>query len=193
MPSPATIDLPQIEILDVVSSAKGGKSASIFYKDGPVLWQPSDMTVAFEPGTYSGEPASRVDLTLRPQADAREILQGLDEFFVLYVAQHSEQFFGQKLSATEVQARYNPCLKQPSKEGYEPLLKLKMNISGKAPVRVWDGLGLPAEPPKAWKGLTVSVQIRLKGLYVMGKSFGCIMEAQDIRVQGGSEEPQCPF
>ena len=193
MPSNATIDLPKIEISDVVSSAKGGKSASIFYKDGPVLWQPSDMTVVFEPGTYSGEPASRVDLTLRPQADAREILQGLDAFIILHVAERSEEFFGQKLSAIEVEARYNPLLKQPSKEGYEHLLKVKLNISGKAPVRVWDSLGLPAEAPKTWRGLKVSVQIRLKGIYIMGKTFGCIMEAQDIRVQGGSEEPQCPF
>ena len=193
MTAPASIDLTKLEILEPVNSAKGGKTATIYHSHcGPILWQPADMQVVFEPGTYSGEPASRVDLVVRPQADAREMLERLDDFFVSYVTEHSEQILGKKLPRPEVEARYNPCLK--AKENYAPTAKLKMNLSGKGQVRLWDANGCKCKAPEQWRGLTISVLIRLKGLYVMGKSFGCILEALDVRcVHDPEEQLQCPL
>ncbi len=195
MPStnPVNIDLSQLEILDPVTSAKGGKMASIFYKgEGLVLFQPADLQVVFEPGTFSGEPASRVDLVVRPQPETRQALEELDDFIISYATEHGERLLGKRLPLAEVQGRYIPCLKH--KDGFASTCKLKMNLEGKGPVRIWDAKGVRCKVPEQWRGLTISVLIRLKAIYVMGKTFGCILEALDVRcVTQPEEQLECPL
>ena len=149
--------------------------------------------MVFEPSSYGSEPATRVDLTVRPQAETRQQLEELDQYIISYVADHSEQFFGKKLSLDEVQGRYNPCLKPNDK--WEPTMKVKMNISGPGPVRVWNAEDVKCQPPSTWKGKTLSVIVRLKSIYFMAKAFGCVLDATDIRCADQAEEPEdeCPF
>ena len=77
---PATFDTSKLEILDPVSG-KSGKMANVFYEgSGPVMWQPGEMSVIYEPSAYGvTEPTSRVDLVLRPTKNVLEQLEDLDK------------------------------------------------------------------------------------------------------------------
>ena len=72
----SAIDVTKLEILDLVSLATGGKTASMSYgAKSKAFWEAVDMEVAFEPGTFSGEEASRVNLVARPSVWAKEQLE----------------------------------------------------------------------------------------------------------------------
>ena len=63
----AAIDYAELSIADTVTSGKG-KSANISYAGQPVYWTPGGLQVAFEPGSFNGEPATRVNMQFRASA-----------------------------------------------------------------------------------------------------------------------------
>ena len=89
----ATIDFERLAIGELSTSGKGAKSAPFLYDKSSVVWQPeSNMTVAYEPGVFSGEDVARVNLCLRPPEDVQEQLVELDEWIIRAVAASSERF-----------------------------------------------------------------------------------------------------
>jgi len=187
----ATLDFDRLTIGDLATSGKGAKSAPFFYGKDAVVWQPEEvMTVAYEPGVFSGEDVSRVNLCLRPPQDVQDQLVELDEWVVRAVAASSERLFGRPQTEDQVRARYAGSLKVSDK-GYPPVLKTKMNKDGKGAVRIW-AEKKARTAPEVWSGCTVSVRLVLKSLYFMGANFGLTFEATDISIEG---EPvsECPF
>ena len=187
----ATLDFDRLSIGDLSTSGKGAKSAPFLYGKDPVVWQPeSDMTVAYEPGVFSGEDVSRVNLCLRPTQDAQDLLVELDEWVVRAVAASSERLFGRPHTEDQVRARFAGSLKVSDK-GYPPVLKVKMNKDGKGAVRIWSEKKARTAP-EVWSGCTVGVRLVLKSVYFMGANFGVTFEVTDVSIQA---EPvsECPF
>ena len=194
----ATIDFAQLSIADTVTSGKG-KSANISYvvAGAPVYWRPGGLQVAFEPGSFGGErsqgcsqpqPATRVNMQFRASA-IQDTLDKLDTWIVEYVKQNVIRILGKDMTVGEVHNRYQPCLKRSEK--YEPTFKVKVNMEGPNQVRLWDTSKQARSSPTAWKGLTVTPRLRLKGLWLMGRDFGALWEATDLMFD--DEPPECPF
>ena len=187
----ATIDFDCLQLGDVFMSGKGAKSVPFLYGKNPVVWQPeSSLTVAYEPGVFSGEEAARVNFCFRLETEVEEALVQLDEWVVEQATKNSERLFGKPLSEDQVRAKYQPALKTSDK-GHPPVLRAKMNVSGKGVVRIWQDKK-PREAPSPWSGCTVNARLLIKSLYLMGGNFGCTFEVSDISVL---EEPasSCPF
>ena len=88
----AAIDFAALSIADTVTSGKG-KSATISYAGQPVYWKPGVLEVAFEPGTFSGEPASRVNMQFKAST-VQETLSRLDAWIVCYVHENADRILG---------------------------------------------------------------------------------------------------
>ena len=183
----ATIDWVALSIADTVTSGKG-KSAQFSYAGQPVYWKPGALEVAFEPGTFSGEPASRVNMQFKAST-VQETLRALDAWIVFYVQANAERILGKAATKEEVQNRYQPCLKTSDK--YEPTFKCKVNMQEPYKVKMWGDDRKPREAPASWKGLLVAPKLRLKGLWIMGKDFGVLWEATDLMFE--DQAPECPF
>ena len=187
----ATLDFDRLTLGELSTSGKGAKSAPLLYGKDNVVWQPeSQMTVAYEPGVFSGEDVSRVNLCLRPPEEVQEQLMELDEWIIANVASNSERLFGKQQTQDQVRARYAGSLKLSDK-GYPPTLRCKMNRDGKGQVRIWADKK-PRQPPEIWSGCAVNVRLILKSLYFMGANFGVIVDVSDVSIDS---EPvsQCPF
>ena len=194
MADSAIIDLTKLEILDLVSMAKGGKTAAMGYgAQGKAFWQATDMEVVFEPGTFSGEEASRVNLVARPGPEARAQLEALDEWLVPLLSKHSDRLMGKYMTHSEIKAIYIPALK--ASKQYEPTVKFKLNLTGEQAVRVWGSDKALRDQPQKWRGLRATLRVHLKGIYIMNRSLGCILDVTDVMVDGdGAERAQiCPF
>ena len=186
----ATLDFDRLQLGDVSTTGKG-KNVPFLYGKTPVVWIPeSSLTVAYEPGVFSGEEVSRVNICFRLQSDVEDELVQLDEWVVKQATSHSERLFGKALSEEQVRAKYQPALKTSDK-GYPPVLRAKMNISGKGVVKIWQDKKA-REPPNPWSGCAVNGRLLLKSLYLMGGNFGCTFEVSDLEIV---EEPasSCPF
>ena len=187
----ATIDFDRLTIGDLATSGKGAKSAPFLYGKDAVVWQPPcTMSVAYEPGVFSGEDVSRVNLCLRPDENVQGHLVELDEWVVRAVAASSERLFGRPQTEDQVRARYAGSLKVSDK-GYPPVLKCKMNKDGKGAVRIWRDKK-PGVFPEVWSGCSVDCRIILKSIYFMGANFGLTFEVTDVSIEA---EPisECPF
>jgi hypothetical protein len=183
----ATIDFAALSIADTVTSGKG-KSAQISYNGAPVYWKPGDLQVAFEPGAFNGEPASRVNMVFRA-TPVQDTLTSLDMFIVNYVHLAAARILGKEATKDEVKSRYVPCLKTSDK--YEPTFKCKVNLEEPYKVKLWGDDRKPRESPASWQGLMVAPKLRLKGLWIMGRDFGALWEATDLMFE--DQAPECPF
>ena len=185
------LQLHNLSIGEVSVNGKGAKSAPFLYGKDPVIWIPgSQMQVAYEPGVYSGEDVSRVNLVLRPPEDVRLQLQALDDFVVSYITENSERVLGKHLTQDQVAARYQPVLRHSDKQ-YPPSLRVKMNRDGKYACKFWQHKE-PRHAPETWSGSSVTVRLHVKSLYLMGQNFGVTIDVTDVSIES---EPTsyCPF
>ncbi len=185
-----TFDISALTLGDPVVSGRGQKSIPVSYDGRPVVWQPSEQVVLFEPTSFSGEEATRVNLVMRASPEAAAELTQLDEALLNLVVQQSAQIFGKAITLEEAQSRYVPSLK-PNEKGYAPTWKCKVNVGGKARVNLWDTGKRRRLTPESWVKAQVWPKAILKSLWIMGKQFGPLFEVGDLMVEEATVE--CPF
>ncbi len=134
----ANIDLASLVLGDVVTTGKGAKQIPLSAIGGePVIWRPKDaLTVLFEPSAFNQPDATRVNLCLSVTPAVVSSLQDFDEWCVTTLAAQSPRLLGSQLSVEEVRNRFQPTLRTHEASG-STSLRLKMNLSGRAAVRIW--------------------------------------------------------
>ena len=110
-------------------------------------------------------------------------------WIVDYVAANAVRILSKEMTTGEVHNRHQPCLKRNDK--HESTFKVKVDIDGQNKVRLWDTSKQARSSPQAWKGLTATPRLRLKGLWLMGRDCGALWEATDLMFD--DEPPECPF
>ena len=147
----ANIDLGSLSLGDAVTTGKGAKQIPLStIGDEAVLWKPKDsLTVLFEPSAYNQPDATRVNLCLSVTPGVASFLADLDEWCVNTLAAQSPRLLGSQLSAEEVRNRFQPTLRTHEAMG-SPSLRLKMNLSGRAAVRLWSPMGTQISAPPSW-------------------------------------------
>ena len=66
-----------------------------------------------------------------------------------------------------------------------------MNLAGKQAVKCWDERCKPRALPDDWTTCEVRPCLRIKGLWVMSKDFGLLIEMADAQV--AETVTACPF
>ena len=188
----ATIDLASLALGDVTTTGKGAKQIPLSTIGGEaVIWRPKDaLTVLFEPSAYNQPDATRVNLCLSVTPSVVSCLQDFDEWCVTTLAAQSSKLLGSQLTVEEVRHRFQPTLRIHEASGSQSL-RLKMNTTGRAAVRIWNPMGTQVCAPQSWSQCSAKCRIRLKGFWLMAKEIGVVAECTDV--QQDTAEVECPF
>ena len=188
----ANIDLASLALGDVVTTGKGAKQIPLTTIGGEaVIWRPKDgLTVLFEPSAYNQPDATRVNLCLSVTPSVAASLADLDEWCVNTLAAESPRLLGSQLSVEEVRNRFQPTLRTHEASGSQSL-RLKINTSGRAAVRIWSPMGTQISAPPSWSQCSAKCRIRLKGFWLMAKEIGVVAECTDVQLD--TAEAECPF
>ena len=85
---------------------------------------------------------------------------------------------------------YKPICKKT--DAYPTHLRVKVNTTGLQRVRYWDQNKNRVDPPADHSGLSWSVRVELRAVWVSGGSWGLVALATDL-LQKEVEAVQCPF
>jgi hypothetical protein len=181
----AKICLGQLQV-----NAKGAKQVPIFLENGNSLFlQFGPLAPCFEPSAFNDPSATRVNICLSVNELLEQELQTLDAKVVESLAADSLKLFGQEQTAAQLLDRMHSSLRV-SEKGFKSW-RLKMNLSGRNRVQIFDMEKNAISPPENWVGCGVTVRVLVKSVWMMAKEWGVLYEAQAVQVQTCSVE--CPF
>ena len=181
------------ELADVLVSSRGAKQALL--SDGsskaPVHYKPEDaLTVPFGITAWE-EGSARKNLELRCSPSLEAFFGQFDEWLRGYLVEHSERLFKKKLTAEQVSEGYKSPLHR--KSGYPPLLRTKVNATGRSALRFWDEHRNQVDEPTSWQDVEVKASLTLKSLWIQSPaSFGFTVECSDLQLLAPAA-PACPF
>ena len=136
-------------IADQLITSRGAKTCLLTCKKDRVKWIPEEPVVApFGLSSYD-ELASRKSFDIRCNPELQTYFEAFDEWTVNYAFTHCERLFKKKLTHTEIGEMYKSPLNR--KEGYQPLLKCKVNTMGNNAIRFWDADGEMTDEPTTWE------------------------------------------
>lgn len=176
-------------------SARGAKSCTLSGKDGKVIFALGDRTTPastpFGASTYGDDVSQRKTLELRlTDAQAQEFVN-FDIWAIDYLTEHSERLFKKKQTRSQIEEHYRSPVTR--KEGYQPLLRTKLNTEGRNAVRVWNEHNERMPLPEDLRQYELVPRLHLSHLWVMGRDYGWVFSVSDLQIlQGGAEAP-CPF
>ena len=186
----------ELVALDVATNAKGQKTAPIFRKGGAsALWLiPGNCRPLFDPSAFKQEGKTdnvRLSLCLSASEEGIRAAMSIDEWAVAYALDHSEQFFGKKLTWDQVMDRYSaPIVKQSEK--YPPYIKIKTCSEGRGVPTFWNTNKQRRDPPTCWTDVFLKPSVRIVGFWFMGSAFGLTLQLQDALVVS-ENATVCPF
>ena len=178
--------------LHAAQSAKNGKQAALT-QDGE-SWNikfPGSYTTSFNASAFQDPDANRVTLSINADEDLRELALNIDAYLLKVVQGDPAKYLGKAMSASEVASGYCPILR--ANEGYQPLVKVKLQKLGRYAVRCWDTSGVRAPVPEDWREVVFTPRVWVKGLWIAqgGKTWGAQLELVDCQVE--SQQVPCPF
>lgn len=126
-----TFNASDVIFSDVRKNAKGGKAVYLNGADGQkLIFQLPQLRAPFGLSEYKDEASGRVSYSLPLSLDKADILETLskfDERVLDFIASKSEEVLGKKMSREVIaEGVYKSCVKTPSKDGYAPILSLKV-------------------------------------------------------------------
>ena len=186
----SSLDVSAIKLGALQVSAKGAKQVSIFdLHDRSIFLQLGPLSALFEPSAFNDPSASRVNLCLSTNEVVEETLQKLDNRIIELLAAESCQYFGTALTSAQVLERMQPSIRVSDK-GYKSC-RLKMNVSGRARVALYDMNRQPREAPESWVGASCTAKVLIKSVWFLAKEFGILYEAQAVQLD--VQPAECPF
>ena len=187
----ANIAIDNLAFAPLVVTAKGAKQVPALYTDGtPVAWQVDEYCeIPFEPSTFGDPNANRVTLCFTPSESLCAQIAELDKWCIDALSS-TPGLLGVVLTPEQVKERYASSLKTSDK-GYQTL-RAKMNKSGRYALQCYDTDKEKRSQPDTWRGCSIRPLLVLRGIWVMGKDIGSIIECTHciIREDGGGA---CPF
>ena len=124
----------------------------------------------------------RVTLCVSPSASLCDTITSVDEWCIKTLSANPTNPLGLLLPAEQIRERYISPLKT-SEKGYKTL-RMKMNKSGRYAMQCYSPEKEQIPPPETWRGCFVQPRIVFKGLWIMGREFGAILEISVVLIQG---------
>ena len=129
-----TFNASNVTFSDVRKNAKGGKAVYLNQAGGgKLIFQLPQLRAPFGLSEYRDEASGRVSYTLPLSLDKPEVLAqfaALDERVLTFITEHSEEILGKKMSHEVIaEGMYKSPVKPSTKEGYAPILNLKVVTS----------------------------------------------------------------
>ena len=186
MPS---LEMSSLKLGEIALLGKGAKVTPLTSNGTALKWTPGPLQILFEPKAFNDPAASRVSVCFKSTPEIQEYIYELESWILKEVSSNPQMYLGQACSETKVREMFTSALKT-SEKGYMHL-RAKMNLSGKGQVKCWDENKRPRPAPEDWTLCEVQPCLIVKGLWVMSKDFGLLVEMADALVSESST--QCPF
>ena len=183
----ALIPSPKLWAFGPAQSGEGVKTFPITSGGNEIILHLQGCYSPFEPSSLTE--TVRKSLTLKLPVIWEQQFASLESQLLVETAQLSPQLFGTKFSDVDLRTRYKSVTK---KNGDYPMqLRVKVNTEGFHSCRYWDKNRQRIDPPEAHAGLTCTVAVRLRGLWVSPDNFGIVADCTDIQLT--EEVADCPF
>ena len=188
--SDMSFDISAIILGDLQVSTKGAKSVPLSFLGGKGIYlHASALTPLFEPSAFNDPAATRVNLCLSTNDTVETTLSQIDAQLIALLVPVSQKMFGTPLSEAQVRERMQPSIRRSDK-GYTSW-RMKMNVSGRSGVQIYDIDKRQTSPPDTWVGSDVSVRVLVRSIWLMNKEWGVLYEVQAIQIEPCSLV--CPF
>jgi hypothetical protein len=190
--TPASVDLAQLVVGAITTTPKGTKQLPALYKDGePVAFSPEEFhSIPFEPSAFNDAEAQRVALCVTPSNELWEQIASLDEWCIKTLSANPT-LLGVALSPEQIKDRYVSCLRT-SEKGYKTV-RSKINLSGKYAVQCYTQEKEKCQLPESWRGCHVQPRYVFRGIWVMGKDMGMLLDTTHVMMQDARVQDECPF
>ena len=117
-------------------------------------------------------------------------IEALDAWCIQTLSQNPTVLLGLQLTSEQVKERYVSCLKT-SEKGYTTI-RTKINRTGRYALQAYTPDKEKRDHPESWRGCSIQPQILFKGLYIMGREFGPVLECTHAIVHK-AKGAECPF
>ena len=173
-------------LADVNVNSKGAKTCQLTSEKGKVQQSADDFcTTPFGPSNFDKDPlATRQNLELRITPQLEAWFTQVDEWMVSYLFEHSERIFKKQLTLEQVRESYHPTLKRQG--DYPPLLRTKINSTGRQACRYWTVDQQKRDQPEDWRSAEMRPMLHLSHLWLMGRECGLVVNATDLLVRESS-------
>ena len=185
------LEKSNLTIGDAVISGKGAKQAQLLDAGKALKWKPGPLRVQWQPNAFNDPEANRVSICFETTPAVDEYVKGLEDWVLRTLAAAPKKYFGQDLTQAQIQERYIPLIKTSAK-GYVHL-RAKFNLTGRNGVKCWDAeTRAIRKQPEDWTMCEVQPVFEIKGLWIMARDFGLLVEMTDALISSESTV-SCPF
>ena len=183
------------KIGEVLVNGKGAKSARVESYGQPTIFNLGDreqpVISPFGAKSLGDEVNPRLTIEFKLNENPEAHWNAFRKSAIAYLAEHSERLFKKKLTLEQVQDGYHPTVKRHVAEAYEPLLRCKIDTTGRREVSYWTPEGVRREAPTDWRRVRVIPQLEIPNLWSMSREMGWVIQCTALRIF--EESVECPF
>ena len=196
----SAFNVSDVKFSDVRKSAKGGKAVYLNHVAGSKLvFQLPPLRAPFGLSEYKDEVSGRVSYTLPLSVDKPDIAEAFAKFdgrVLDFITDHSEELMGKKMSREVITEMYKSPLRPSSKEGYAPILNLKVLLNpkdGSFATEAYNSNRQPATLTDLEKGQSLSTIIELNQIWRTPAGVGVTVRVHQVMFSPTNKLKPCAF
>lgn len=190
------LQLADIKFSDVRKNAKGGKAVYLNHAaGGKLMLKLPTLRAPFGLSTFAGDDGKVTSTSLPLSVDNPQAAAKLDEInkaVLDFVFDHCEELMGKKMSRETLTEMYKSPFKPASKEGYAPLLNLKVITdlnTGAIKTESYDSTGTDVPLDSLEKGQNVTTLVELSQIWRTPAGFGATFRVHQVKFSAANKLP----
>ena len=196
-----TFNASDVTFSDVRKNAKGGKAVYLNAAGGgKLMFQLPQLRAPFGLSEFKDEASGRVSYSLPLSLDKPDVLEAfskLDERVLDFIASKSEEVLGKKMSREVIsEGVYKSCVKPSSKDGYAPVLNLKVMTNykdGSIETEAYNSKREAVQLNELEKGQTLSAIIEINQIWRTPAGVGITVRVLQVMFAPTNKLKPCAF
>jgi hypothetical protein len=190
------LQLADIKFSDVRKNSKGGKAVYLNHAaGGKLMLKLPTLRAPFGLSTFADADGKVTSTSLPLSVDNPQAAAKLDEInkaVLDFVFDHCEELMGKKMSRETLSEMYKSPFKPASKEGYAPLLNLKVITdlnTGAIKTESYDSTGTDVPLDSLEKGQNVTTLVELSQIWRTPAGFGATFRVHQVKFSAANKLP----
>lgn len=195
----STFNPTDVKFSDIRKNAKGGKAVYLNSNAGQkLIYQLPALRAPFGLSDFKDESGKVQSYSLPLSLDKPEIvaaLQALDEKALDFISENSAELLGKKMSREVIkEGVYKPLVRPSSKEGYAPILNLKVLMKdGAIATEAYSASRQPTTLTDLEKGQAVNAIIDINQIWRTPAGVGITIRVHQVMFAPTSKLKPCAF
>lgn len=195
----SNFNVNDVKFSDVRKNAKGGKAVYLnTFANQKLMYQLPSLKAPFGLSDFKDESGKVQSYSLPLSLDKPEIvaaLQALDDKALDYITINSVELLGKKMSREVIkEGVYKPLVKPASKEGYSPILNLKVLMKdGGIATEAYNSNRQPVQLTELEKGQSVSAIIDINQIWRTPAGVGITIRVHQVMFSPTTKLKPCAF